>query len=191
MVKISTKSQNFVIFGFFFKQFVAIHTKCTWNIHRKKIWNFVAIFGNNNLRGKTQLSFFTLFFLKRLYSWQEAQSAQILGRPDQQIRMFLTKKNLGVVPQILTIIWGVHGGAYALSNRDVVPFYAGRRGNTEKIKKTEPKYVFLSSSLNGRKNGYEKLCTFFFEFLDVVFPEFWEIWFQNRGIKNNFSRAKC
>ena len=36
-----------------------------------------------------------VFFFKRFYFWPQLQSAKILGRPDQQIRMFLTKKNLG------------------------------------------------------------------------------------------------
>ena len=63
------------------------------------------------------------------------QSAEILSRPDQQIRMFFPKKIFGVVSQILTIIRGVHGGGKTLCfspptnhNRDFVPVYARRLG---------------------------------------------------------------
>ena len=107
MVKIFQKLVKFCHFCFFSKTLLNFYVTWTLNIHQKKFWIFLVIFGNNP-RGKTQLSFFTLFFFKRLYFRPEVQSAKILGRPDQQIRMFLTKKNFGVVPQILTIIWGVH-----------------------------------------------------------------------------------
>ena len=60
MVKISKNSSNFVIFVFFSKTLLNFYVKGTLNIHQKHFWIFLVIFGNNP-RGKTQLSFFTIF----------------------------------------------------------------------------------------------------------------------------------
>ena len=145
MVKISKKLVKFCHFCFFSKTLLNFYVTWTLNIHQKNFWIVLVIFGNNP-RGKTQLSFFTLFFFKRLYFRPEVQSAKILGRPDQQIRMFLTKKKFGVVPQILTIIWGVHGGGEHYvppptnPNRDFVPVYARRNSNTFAKKKHTNSY---------------------------------------------------
>ena len=137
MVKISKNSSNFVIFVFFSKTLLNFYVTWTLNIHQKHFWIFWAIFGNN-LRGKTQLSFFTPFFSSACIFGRKCNRPKFWVGQISKYACFSPKTFWGRISNIDDNLRGSWGGKkhYVFSpptnpNRDFVPFYARREAIIE------------------------------------------------------------